>query len=179
MINKLLKKYAFYLFFVLFFLIITNQQNAKEILIYADQITYDQKNNIIANGKAKILYKNNIISSNLIIYSQTTGDITLPIEFTLKDERNNYYYGTSGSFNSTIESGTINNAKVLLVDGSRIVGKKIKRDGKIEMLESIERISEQTRIIDILKDHNYQNIELKQANGKIVCLNRTVKTKLT
>jgi hypothetical protein len=47
------------------------------------------------------------------------------------------------------------------------------------MLESIERISEQTRIIDILKDHNYQNIELKQANGKIVCLNRTVKTKLT
>ena len=55
----------------------------------------------------------------------------------------------------------------------------IKRDGKIEMLESIERISEQTRIIDILKDHNYQNIELKQANGKIVCLNRTVKTKLT
>lgn len=54
----------------------------------------------------------------------------------------------------------------------------IKRDGKIEMLESIERISEQTRIIDILKDHNYQNIELKQANGKIVCLNRTVKTKL-
>lgn len=55
----------------------------------------------------------------------------------------------------------------------------IKRDGKIEMLESIERISEQTRIIDILKDHNYQNIELKQANGKIVCLNRTVKTKLS
>jgi len=31
----------------------------------------------------------------------------------------------------------------------------LKRDGKIEMLESIERISEQTRIIDILKDHNY------------------------
>lgn len=55
----------------------------------------------------------------------------------------------------------------------------IKRNGKIEMLESIERVSEQTRIIDILKDHNYQNIELKQANGKIVCLNRTVKTKLT
>tara|TARA_R100001377_G_scaffold6141_1_gene3371 strand:- start:465 stop:740 length:276 start_codon:yes stop_codon:yes gene_type:complete len=54
----------------------------------------------------------------------------------------------------------------------------VKREGKIEMLESIERISERTRIVDILKDHNYQNIELKQANGKIVCLNRTVKTKL-
>lgn len=54
----------------------------------------------------------------------------------------------------------------------------VKRDGKIEMLEGIERIEEKTRIIDVLKEHNYQNIELKQANGKIVCLNRTVKTKL-
>ncbi|MFL0148015.1 hypothetical protein V2598_06745 [Tenacibaculum maritimum] len=54
----------------------------------------------------------------------------------------------------------------------------VKRDGKIEMLEGVERIEEKTRIIDVLKEHNYQNIELKQANGKIVCLNRTVKTKL-
>jgi len=54
----------------------------------------------------------------------------------------------------------------------------IKREGNIEMLESVERISEKTRIIDVLKEHNYQNIELKQANGKIVCLNRTIKTKL-
>ena len=86
------------MFFTLFFLLITNQQNANEVLIYADQISYDQNNNIIARGKAKILYENNIISSNLIIYSQTTGDITLPIDFSLKDNRNNYYYGTSGSF---------------------------------------------------------------------------------
>ena len=107
MINKFLKKYFFYLPFILFFLLIKNQQNANEILIYADQITYDQKNNIIAKGKAKILYENQIILSDLIIYSQTTGDITLPIEFSLKDEKNNYYYGSSGSFESNFEFGNI------------------------------------------------------------------------
>ena len=68
MINKLLKEIFFLLSFILFFLLLTNQQNAKEILIYADQITYDQKNNIIAKGKAKNLYEKQIISSNLIIY---------------------------------------------------------------------------------------------------------------
>ena len=68
MINKFFKKKFFYLFFILLFSLITNKQNANEILIYADQITYDQKNNIIATGKAKILYENQIISSNLIIY---------------------------------------------------------------------------------------------------------------
>ena len=70
MINKIIKKYFFYISFILFFSLMTNHQNANEVLIYADQITYDQKNNIIAKGKAKILYENKIISSNLIIYSQ-------------------------------------------------------------------------------------------------------------
>ena len=70
MINMSLKKKFIKVLFISFLLLITNQQNANEILIYADHITYDQKNNIIAKGKAKILYDNNIISSNLIIYSQ-------------------------------------------------------------------------------------------------------------
>ena len=138
MINKFFKKYFFYLSFVLFFSLITNQQNASEILIYADQITYDQKKNIIAKGKAKILYENQIISSDLIIYSQTTGNITLPIEFSLKDERNNYYYGSSGSFKSNFEVGKINDVKALLEDGSRIVGKQIKRDGKIDTSQILQ-----------------------------------------
>jgi LPS-assembly protein len=133
MINNF-KKYISNITLILILLIITNQQNANEILIYADQITYDQKNNIIAKGKAKILYENNVLSSNLIIYSQTTGDITLPTEFSLKDERNNYYYGSSGSFESNFEFGNINNVKVLLEDGSRIVGKQIKRDGDIDII---------------------------------------------
>jgi len=134
MINKLLKKFYFFASFILFFSLITYQQNAKEILIYADQITYDQKNNIIAKGKAKILYENNIISSNLIIYSQTNGDITLPIEFSLKDEKNNYYYGSSGFFESNFDVGNINDVKILLEDGSRIVGTHIKRDGNIDIV---------------------------------------------
>ena len=78
MINMFLKKYS-KIFFILFFLLITNQQNANELLLYADQITYDKQNNIIAKGKAKILYENKIISSNLIIYSQSTGEVTLPV----------------------------------------------------------------------------------------------------
>ncbi len=134
MIRKLLKKYFFYIFYILFFSIITNTQHANEILIYADQITYDNENNIIAKGKAKILYENNIISSNLIIYSQITGNITLPVEFSLKDERSNYYYGTSGSFDSNFKIGQINDVKVLLDDGSRIVGKQIKRDNDIDII---------------------------------------------
>ena len=45
------------------------------------------------------------------------------------------------------------------------------------MIEGTERISEKDRIIDILKQHEYQNIEIKQANGKVVLISRTVKQK--
>mgnify|MGYP007000148165 CR=1 len=98
------------------------------------QLKLMSKWNNIRNRNAKILYEDNIISSNLIIYSQTNGDVTLPIEFSLKDDRNNYYYGSSGSFESNFEFGYINDVKVLLEDGSRIVGNKIKRDANVDII---------------------------------------------
>jgi LPS-assembly protein len=183
MINQFLKKYIFNLLVILLSLIITNHQNAKEILLYADHITYDQKNNIIAKGKAKILYENNIISSNLIVYSQTTGDITLPIEFNLKDARNNYYYGSSGSFESNFEFANINDVKVLLEDGSRIVGKKIKRDGNIDIISKgvYSPCSSKIKIANFLCPiwqiesekmlHDYDTLFLYQKHSKLRILN--------
>ncbi len=182
----MLKKYISYLFFVLFFSLITNQQNANEILIYADQITYDDKNNIIAKGKAKVLYENNIISSNLIIYSQKTGGITLPIEFSLKDKRNHYYYGSSGSFKSNFELGKIYDVKVLLEDGSRIVGKQIKRDGHIDIVSKgvYSPCNSKIKIADFLCPiwqiesekmlHDYEKLFLYQKHSKMRVFNLPV-----
>ncbi len=183
MIKISLKKHLFYLSFILFLFLITNQQNAKEILIYADQITYDQKNNIIAKGKAKILYANNIISSNLIIYSQTTGDVTLPIEFSLKDERNNYYYGSNGFFESNFNVGNINDVKVLLKDGSRIVGKNITREGNIDIISKgvYSPCNSKIKIADFLCPiwqiesekmlHDYDTLFLYQKHSKLRVIN--------
>lgn len=50
--------------------------------------------------------------------------------------------------------------------------------GEIDRLEGIERIDREKRIVDILNEGDYQNIELKQEDGKIVCIHRTVKKKL-
>ncbi|TGV03581.1 MerR family transcriptional regulator [Flavivirga rizhaonensis] len=67
---------------------------------------------------------------------------------------------------------------LLIIRGKNFQSIKItKKNGEIDMIEGTERISEQNRIIDILKQHDYQDIELKQANGKLVYITRTVKTK--
>lgn len=54
----------------------------------------------------------------------------------------------------------------------------VKRDSRIDMIEGVERIEDRTKIVDILKQHDYQNIEIKQSDGRIVLINRTVKTKV-
>ena len=54
-----------------FLLLIPNMNFAKEILIYADSISYDEEENIIAKGNAKIFQKNKLIISDLIIYNKS------------------------------------------------------------------------------------------------------------
>ena len=65
----LIKKRIFFLslFFLLINIFYTNTQNASEIIIYADNIDFDNKKNIIAKGNAKIIKNNEILTSNLII----------------------------------------------------------------------------------------------------------------
>jgi len=127
------KIYLFFLFFL--FLIITTQHSAKEILIYADSISYDSQSNIIGKGKVKIISENEVIMSDLIIINEKTNKITLPINFSYKDNINNYYFGSSGEFSNNFENGIINDVRMLLNDGSRIVGKKAFKTGKIDLID--------------------------------------------
>jgi hypothetical protein len=54
-----------------------------------------------------------------------------------------------------------------------------KKNGEITRLEGTEQITKSSRIADLLKKGEYQNLEIKQHNGKIVCINRTIRKKIT
>jgi hypothetical protein len=56
--------------------------------------------------------------------------------------------------------------------------KVVKRNGEIDRMEGTERINPGKRMVDILNQGDYQNIEVKQENGKVVCIHRTVKRKI-
>ena len=185
MINKIIKYLIFIIVFSIFFTN-TNIQNAKEILLYADDISYDKNENIIAKGKAKIIHDNKIITSDLIIYSKKNDNITLPLDFTLKDERNNYYSGSDGFFENNLEYGIINNVKVLLNDGSRIVGKQAKRDKKIDVITKAvySPCTSRIKIANFLCPvwqlegekmlHDYDNLFLYQKHSKMRVMNLPV-----
>ncbi len=52
-----------------------------------------------------------------------------------------------------------------------------KKNGEITMVEGVERIEKIKKITSLLKQGKYQNIEIKQSNGKIVCAHKTVRKK--
>ena len=56
--------------------------------------------------------------------------------------------------------------------------KLIIKNGEVDTIEGLERLRTGERIIDMLKQHDFQNLEIKQSNGKIVCVNRIYRKKV-
>jgi len=129
--KKIILIFFIYLFF---FTCIPNLNSAKEILIYADSITYDERENIIARGNAKIFQDNKLIVSDLIIVNKVDKKIILPSKFTFKDEVDNYFEGENGFFLENLKFAEFDNPKIMLKDGSRLTGKKFKRNGEIDII---------------------------------------------
>ena len=55
---------------LLFSIILTTNQSAKELLIYADTIEYDSKKTLIAKGNVKLISGNEILTSDLVIIKE-------------------------------------------------------------------------------------------------------------
>ena len=119
---------------LLFFVFFPNLNNAKEILVYADSISYDEEDNIVAKGNAKVFQNNKLILSDLIIINKIDKKIILPSKFTFKDEGDNFFQGENGYFLKDLEFAEFDNPKIRLNDGSRLIGKKLKRNGKIDII---------------------------------------------
>jgi len=132
--EKIIKNIIYFFLFIFIFIYPLNSQNASEILIYADEIFYDKNNNLIGKGKAKILFEDQIINSDLIIYNKNSQKIIIPKSFKYKDNNNNLFFGTEGSFDTNFTKGYIKDVKILLNDGSRIVGNKFQREENIDII---------------------------------------------
>tara|TARA_Y100000590_G_C15740221_1_gene1020022 strand:+ start:1135 stop:3357 length:2223 start_codon:yes stop_codon:yes gene_type:complete len=127
-------KKIFLIFIFLFNIFYTSTHLANEVEIYADSIDYDADGNIVAKGNVKIIDGENILTSSIIFVNQEQDKITLPKDFQYKDDKNNYYYGSSGEFTINFENAEVNDLKMLLEDGSRIVGKKGIKTGDQDLI---------------------------------------------
>ena len=131
--NKTYLRVKFFLI-TIFLISIPVFNHANEILIFADNISYDENDNLVARGNAKIFQENKLITSDLIIYNKNEEKIIIPKQFSFKDEKNNFYQGENGVFLKNLNYAEFDNPKIRLSDGSRLIGDKIKRDEEIDII---------------------------------------------
>ncbi len=184
--NKFLYNFNLKIILIFIIFLFPNLNDAKEILIYADKISYDENENLVAEGNAKIFQSNKLILSDLIIYNKNEEKIILPLSFTFKDENNNYFEGENGYFLENLEFAEFDNPKIRLNDGSRIVGKKVKRDGYIDIISKgvYSPCKSRIKIADFICPtwqlegekilHDNKNLFLYQKHSKMRVLNTPV-----
>tara|TARA_Y100000590_G_scaffold469602_1_gene658580 strand:+ start:7927 stop:10086 length:2160 start_codon:yes stop_codon:yes gene_type:complete len=127
----------FKLIFLIYIFIFSNINFAlsKKSLIYADNLTTDDKNNIIGKGNVKIIHGEEIIVSDEIFIDEENDKILLEKKFTYKDRVGNHYYGSKGEFTKDFNNGIINDFSYVGIDDLRVRGKKSIKIGNIDIVE--------------------------------------------
>lgn len=140
-------------------------------------ITYATPIFLVIRNNGKVDFYNDL----QYIYHLKKGDIknhsTISLNEVIKNNIEVLFSEPNFSAFNGLSADEIQVMLIIRTDNFQSI-KITKKDGQIDLIEGTERLFDSDRILDILKEHSYQNIELKQANGKIVSASRTFKTKL-
>nr|WP_297912370.1 hypothetical protein [uncultured Allomuricauda sp.] len=88
----------------------------------------------------------------------------------MEREKNSFEMGLSKSEMLVLE---------MMRTGKYISIKLVIKNGAVDTIEGLERLDTKERIIDVLKQHDFQNIEIKKSHGRIVCVNRIFRQKVS
>ncbi len=108
-----------------------------EIEIIAEEISLDKKTNIIdAEGKVLIQNKELLINSDKVIFDKSKNSIKATNNVKINDKYNNNYYSDNFKSNDDFSNASADNIKIRLNDGSRIVGRFLKRQNGINVIKN-------------------------------------------
>ena len=70
--------------------------HSADSIIYADKIETDKYQNIIAKGNVKVINVDEILTTNELYIDEQKYKIYLNNDFSYKDKKGNYYFGSKG-----------------------------------------------------------------------------------
>jgi hypothetical protein len=130
---------------------------------------------VFPDGNAYPISKESLDARNRcsVIDSYISINLNRVVQDIFKDRNFDFYPKTTGFTLTEEELNLINDVRKGNFESIRI---RLK-GGEIEMIEATEKIDAQKRIVEILSDADFQDIEVKKKDGKIVSIRRTVKKK--
>ena len=131
--------FIIYIFTVLLVLINNNLKAEQEIKIISDKISVDNENDTIhATGNVLILGDKIFSRSDEIIYNKKIKQIKSNGKIDFKDEYENSYFLNELVTNDSFTEFSADSVKIRLKDDSRLVGSKIVKKNKLNIISDAE-----------------------------------------
>ena len=116
---------------------IRKADHASPLLLNADELEYDTKNNrVIARGNVEIFYNENALTADLVIYDQNTNTLTAIGNAKMKQPDGAIAYGERIDLTADFAEAFVQQLSIVGRDDSRIVARRaIRRDGQVTEFE--------------------------------------------
>ena len=107
--------------------------------LIADEISFDPKTQLLtATGNVRVLYNDQVLNSQTVIYNQSTGQLTLPQPFELVGADGTVIAGTSASLDQTATSALITGAQILINDQFQLAASDFERkDDRYKVMSNV------------------------------------------
>ena len=107
--------------------------------LIADEISFDPKTQLLtATGNVRVLYNDQVLNSQTVIYNQSTGQLTLPQPFELVGADGTVIAGSSASLDQTATSALITGAQILINDQFQLAASDFERkDDRYKVMSNV------------------------------------------
>ncbi|GHA40394.1 LPS-assembly protein LptD [Amylibacter ulvae] len=107
--------------------------------LFADQISYDpDAKSLIATGNVRVIYNDQVLTTDRVIYNQATGELTLPAAFELVSDDGTVVTGTSATLDDKATRGLITGAQILINDQFQMAASDFSRSqGRYKVMQQV------------------------------------------
>lgn len=136
-----MKKIAYVIYFILALNSIAAAQESlsvnQQIDFSADKVVYDQDTNVItASGNVMLMQKGNRLNADKVIYDVTSGQVNASGGITIFEISGNILHMEDAVLDGDFRHGFINQARVIFIDGSKLIARSGQRKGQITILNN-------------------------------------------
>lgn len=114
-------------------------QSKQPIGLLADTVDYDPKTKVLtARGNIRVVSNGQILSADRVIYTQTTGKLTIPGGFTITNADGSVFTGTDATLSSNLSVSLIKGARVLIEGRFQLAADQAQyKDNRFKVLDRV------------------------------------------
>ena len=114
-------------------------QSKEPVGLLADTVDYNGASKVLtAKGHVRVVSNGQILTTDTIVYNQTTGNLNIPNGFTITNADGSIMTGTNADLSSDLSSNVIKGARVLIANQFQLAADQAQyKDNRFKVLDRV------------------------------------------